>query len=122
MQHRPELGRWGESLAAEHLKHSGYAILERNVRSRFGEIDIVAKDGDCLVFVEVRTKETHDITPEESITPAKQRKLATLIAWYLRAHRITSEEWRGDVIAIQRGEAGEVERLEHYVSAVEDPD
>ena len=75
MHDRRVLGRQGEDLAAEHLRKAGYRILDRNVRSRLGEIDIVALDGVCIVFVEVRTVRSAAILPEESVGPAKQRQL-----------------------------------------------
>ena len=122
LDHRRELGRWGEAAAAEHLRRAGYTIVDRNVRSRYGEIDIVAKDGSCLVFVEVRTRQSRAFTPEESVTAAKRRRLAGLGARYLQDHDLGSAEWRADVVAIERGPGGELLRLEHYVSAVEEPE
>ena len=116
---RPALGRRGEDLAAEHLRKRGYRILDRNVRTRYGEIDIVAQDGDCLVFVEVRTMASAMMAPEESVTRRKQRQVASLALRYLEERGKLEADWRADVIAIEMGPNGSTARLEHYVNAVE---
>ena len=77
---RKKLGAFGERIAGDYLKRQGYEILETNFRCSVGEIDIVARHGDYLVFVEVRTKRNLEFgTPEESITSAKKKKLIELI-------------------------------------------
>jgi len=117
---RRELGRRGEELAAEHLRKAGYRILDRNVRTRYGEIDLVAQDGACLVFVEVRTVRYADMEPEESVTRRKQQRVAALSRRYLQQHGQEHADWRADVIAIAMGDDGRPLRLEHYVNAVEE--
>jgi putative endonuclease len=119
MNDRAALGRWGEEIAVGHLRRSGYQILDRNVRTKLGEIDIVAKQGDCLVIVEVRTRRSSAMTPEESVGPIKQRRLARLGELYLATHSSADVDWRTDVIAIEQSGAGKVARLEHVVNAVE---
>ncbi len=120
---RSELGRLGEALAAAYLKEQGYAILEQNVRSRLGEIDLVARDKECLVFVEVRTRRNGDFSPEESVGPLKQRKLAALGMQYVQRHRSPDCDWRVDMIAVEIGANDQVVRLDHLKSAVsEEPD
>lgn len=120
---RPELGRRGEALAAGYLKKQGYVMVEQNVRTRLGEIDLVASDGDCLVFVEVRTRRTGDFSPEESVGRSKQRKLATLATQYVQRQHAGDCDWRVDVIAIEVDGKDQVVRLEHLKSAVsEQPD
>ena len=116
---RITLGRLGEDLAAQHLRKAGYQILERNVRSRYGEIDLVAKDGECVVFVEVRTMASGMMAPEESVTSRKQQQVASLGLRYLQDHSMTDAEWRADVVAIEMGQDGKPRRFEHYVNAVE---
>ena len=118
---RSNLGADGEQAAAEHLARSGYRILERNLRSRFGEIDIVAQHGGVLVFVEVRTRRSRAMAPEESITPAKSRRLALLGTRYLQEHHLEAADWRIDVIAIERNARGALVRLAHHISAIEEP-
>src|SRR6266700_3905793 len=106
MDSRRSLGTWGEQTAVDHLKRAGYAILERNVRTKLGEIDIVARQDGCYVFVEVRSRRSDQMTPEESVTPAKQRRIAALGEQYLAAHGAADADWRADVIAIEQDAAG----------------
>ncbi|MEW5898090.1 MAG: YraN family protein [Bacillota bacterium] len=81
---RQELGKLGEELAASYLQEKGYRLLERNYRCRLGEIDIVALDGDVLVFVEVRCRTSGRFgLPQESIRREKQAKLRKLAQYYL---------------------------------------
>lgn len=120
MHSRAELGRHGEDLAVAHLLAKGYRVLERNVRSRYGEIDIVALDGDCIVFVEVRSRQLSEVQPEESVTHAKQRRMVNLGLRYLQAHHDPGAEWRADVVAIEFGRDGQPLRLDHHVNAVEE--
>lgn len=121
MSDRAHLGRRGEDLAAAHLEKLGYRILERNVRTRYGEIDLVALDGSCLVFVEVRTMRSKAMTPEDSVTRRKRRRIAALGLRYLQEHGTLPADWRGDVIAIEIGPDGRPSRIDHYIDAVEEP-
>lgn len=111
---RHQLGAWGESEAARFLEMLGYSIVERNVRTRYGELDIVARDGSVLVFVEVRTKSktTHG-HPLETIDSRKQKKLIGMARWYLHARNLgETVDCRFDAVAIVGGEtAGYV--IEH---------
>ena len=116
---RPALGRIGEDLAVDHLRKAGYRIVERNVRTRYGEIDIIAEERGCLVFVEVRAMASNLMAPEESVGPRKQRQVGSLAIRYLQERGKLESDWRVDVIAIEMGEAGKASRLEHYVSALE---
>ncbi|MDD5370302.1 MAG: YraN family protein, partial [Anaerolineaceae bacterium] len=102
--HKQQLGRWGERVAESHLLAQGYTILERNERTPYGEIDLIANLGDTLVFIEVKTRAT-DVygDPEVSVTPQKQIHLLHSIQSFLQAHPEQQGEWRVDVIAI-RGE------------------
>lgn len=78
-------GRAGEAVACRHLLANGYRILERNVRFPYGEIDLVAREGGCLVFVEVRTRVgLRQGWPEESVTPRKRARLVRLAQGYLQ--------------------------------------
>ena len=116
---RKQLGALGEKIAAEHLRRLGYKIRETNVRRREGEIDIVAQDKDCLVFVEVRTRTGSDFgTPEESITAAKKEKLISLALAYLQTHSDLPSLWRIDVVAIELDQDGRVSRLELIQNAI----
>jgi putative endonuclease len=116
---RQRVGRRGEEIAAEHLRGKGYSVLERNVRTRYGEIDIVARDGDCIVFVEVRTVQSAAISPEESVHLRKQRQIAALAMRYLQKIGQEDADWRADVVAIEVDRDGRPRRVDHIISAVE---
>jgi len=97
------LGQWGESLAANFLMQQGYTILERNIRTPYGEIDLIAQDEENLVFVEVKTRASLTLGPPEiSITARKQEHMLAAAQAYLQAHPHLQGNWRVDVIAIQR--------------------
>ena len=116
---RRDTGIYGEKLARDFLERKGYRILENNYRCPHGEIDIVASDKDCLVFVEVRTKKSSNFgTPEESITQRKMEKLRATANHYLQAHDNLPKQWRIDVVAIELGQKGNLSRIEHVEYAV----
>lgn len=114
-----DFGTAGEELAAEALESEGYEILARGYRTRAGELDIVARDGGCLVFVEVKTR--RDLTcghPAEAVTWRKRRKLVAMAEDYLARHRTDAVECRFDVVAVVIGD-GEpaVEIIRHAFDA-----
>ncbi len=110
--YKRRLGQRGEEIAANYLRQQGYAILARNWRCPLGEIDIVAREGETLVFVEVRARQGDRFgTPEESVTPDKQARLAELAQTYLQETDLEDTAWRIDVVAIELGRQGEVKRL-----------
>ena len=116
---RKEVGARGEKLAMDFLKRRGYRILQRNFRCREGEIDIVAQQGEYLVFVEVRTKKSPDFgTPEESVTLSKREKLISLANAYLQTCHNLPPSWRIDVVAVELTADNKVSRLEHIENAV----
>jgi len=111
------LGRSGEDIACRYLLGRGYEILARGFRMFRGEIDIVARDGETIVFVEVKARadESHG-RPEESVTPGKQRQIRRIAQGYLVGHPSPGVDCRFDVIAILfRGP--DDDRLEHFVDA-----
>jgi putative endonuclease len=94
-------GQLGEERAVEHLRACGYSVIERNFRCRLGEIDIVARDGDALVFVEVRTRtDGRRGTALETVTPAKQQRIARVAEIYLSMRRQHAAACRFDVVGI----------------------
>ncbi len=104
---RKALGERGEALARRYLEERGYRILECNFRCPYGEVDIIAQEGDCLVFVEVKTRRSRSFgRPEESITPAKVQRMMDVAQAYLQAHEGLPDAWRIDVVAIQMGPSG----------------
>jgi putative endonuclease len=117
---RRQIGAWGEERAMQHLQSQGYLILARNWRVPEGEVDLVAQDGDTIVFVEVKTRTTHEYGwPEDSITITKRRRLQRAAWLYLEAHDLLDASWRIDVIAIDRTSSGDIKRLEHFVDAID---
>jgi putative endonuclease len=119
MMKRRETGMMGENLACEFLGKNGYEIIERNFRCPGGEVDIVAKQHDTLVFVEVRTKSCQQFgSPEESITPTKMEHLRNAAAYYWQSRNNLPESWRIDVIAIEMNRRGRVLRIELIENAV----
>jgi putative endonuclease len=114
-----DTGKMGEELACEFLGHNGYDIVETNYRCPEGEIDIIARHQDTLVFVEVRTKTSQRYGgPEESITPVKAARLRTLAARYGQSHEGLPEARRIDVVAIQMSKDGRASRIEIIENAV----
>ncbi len=99
---RAERGARAESEAAAWLKKKGLKLLERNVRSRFGEIDLVMEDGSTLVFVEVRYRARNDFGgAAASVTPAKRARLQRAIGVYIASHpRAGARNLRADVVAM----------------------
>jgi len=107
-------GKRGEGLAVDYLDKKGYKIIERNFRTRFGEIDIVCSDGETLVFVEVKTKIGHDFgEPEEMVNKNKISKVKRMGEVYLQDKGLDCL-CRVDMVAIVLKIDGKVERIEHY--------
>lgn len=116
---RKETGALGEKLAKEFLIQKGYRILDTNYRCFYGEMDIIAQQGDCLVFIEVRTRTGHSFgSPEESITDAKMEKLRATAAGYRQTHENLPAQWRIDVVAVELGKGNTPIRIELIENAV----
>lgn len=110
-------GKAGEEYAADFLHKKGYEILERNFHSRFGEIDIIAKNAKYLVFVEVKTREPGSLSdPLESVTLSKQHKLARTALLYLQTHPSTLQP-RFDVIGITMDVQRNVFKIRYIINA-----
>jgi len=115
-----KLGVWGEAIAGRHLVQQGLRIRDRNWRVPEGELDLVVQDGETIVFVEVKARAGRAFgAPEEGVTPTKRRRIQRAAWAYLEAAGLLDAPWRIDVIAIDQGPKGDVERLEHYVNAVD---
>lgn len=131
-RHQKSLGNWGEELAAQYLSQHGYTILERNVRTPYGEIDLVAMQSlpsldrameghpaaSVLVFVEVKTRTnlTYGF-PEEAVTTDKQAHLLAAAEHYLQQHPELEVNWRMDVIAIRRSTKSRKIEIRHFENA-----
>ena len=116
---RKRLGDAGEEIARRELVRRGYVVRERNWRCPEGELDIVAEQGEALVFVEVRTRRGDRFgTPEESITAAKRRKMRTAARRYCQSHDGPWESWRIDFVAVELNDRGKATRVEIFENAV----
>ena len=117
---RQALGISGENLACAELQRRGYAILERRYRTRLGEIDIIARDGATLVFVEVKARLTDDFGgAAAAVTAWKQRRIAHMAMDYLARRTLVDCPCRFDVVAIDVGAAGP--RIIVYPNAFDSP-
>lgn len=95
------MGRKGEDLAVAHLLDSGYKLLDRNYRCRFGEIDIIARDGEFLVFVEVKARRSGAFgTPFEAVDLRKQQRICKVALHYINKHHLHEQPVRFDVAAV----------------------
>lgn len=117
---RKETGQIGEQLAKNYLRKKGYCILETNYRAGKDEIDIVARQKDCLVFVEVRTKSNTEYgAPEESLTASKIRHMERAAVNYLEAHKNESGLWRIDLVAVELDIKNQPVRIEVIENAID---
>lgn len=95
------VGNLGEKLAESYLKKQKYYILEKNYKNKLGEIDIIAKDGETLVFIEVKTRKTTEFgLPREAVTKFKQNKIRLVATEYLKKNNSLNASCRCDVIDI----------------------
>lgn len=100
---RQKLGKRGEDIAVKYLKKNKYKIVEQNYHAgRYGEIDIIARDRDQIVFIEVKAKTDKQFgSPEQELTHNKKKKLHRAIHNYLFKHFLQDKPWRMDLIAIE---------------------
>ena len=98
---KTEMGRQGEKIACKFLKKTKYKILEKNYKNKIGEIDIIAKDQDTIVFVEVKTKTTEIFgLPREMVDERKQRKIEQVATVYLMQNGLFNSKTRFDVVEV----------------------
>jgi putative endonuclease len=118
---RKNFGDSAERLAAHFLEQNGYHILARNVRTRYGEIDLVAEDADGIAFVEVKARRGRgNGAPEEALTPRKQLKLVQLGDAFIAENEMySSRSWRIDVVAVELDKSGKLIRVEAIKNAVQ---
>jgi len=114
------LGLQGERIAAGYLKRLGYKIVARGRRDRLGEIDLVAVDGRTVVFVEVKTRRTHEAGgPLEAVGPDKQRRLSRLALGFLKRHHLLENPARFDVVGITWPDEQQRPAIDHVKNAFE---
>jgi putative endonuclease len=109
---RIQTGKRGEDIAVAYLKNRGYRIIERNYKCLFGEIDIVAKDGDTVVFVEVKSRKSEKFgDPQGAVGREKQKKISRISLTYLEEKHLYPCDARFDVVAIKMLPAGSIVEL-----------
>lgn len=110
---RISLGKKGEDIATSHLERNGFQIIVRNYRQKTGEIDIIAKDGKWLVFIEVKTRTSLRFgQPFEAVTQKKQNQIGRVALDYMTRNKISDQPVRFDVISIVLGRNGKTD-IEH---------
>jgi putative endonuclease len=120
---RDSLGRRGEREAERYLQRLGYVIVARSRRDRLGEIDLVAVDGRTIVFVEVKTRRSHEAGhPVEAVDEDKQRRLTRLALAFLKRHNLLDYRARFDIVAVTWPEGARRPVIEHFQNAFEPGD
>lgn len=115
MGRNQRVGRWGEEAASAYLLANDYEIIDRNVRTPYGEIDLVARTEGFTVFVEVKARSSGSLGPPEiAVTPRKRQHMLACAAHYAQAHGM--DHWQIDVIAVQK--TGSRTEIKHFENAV----
>ncbi len=116
MKHNQRIGKWGEDTAVAHLSQRGYEILARNARTPYGEIDIIAKQGDTIIFIEVKTlTSSRNFFPEQNVTARKRAHMLACAEHYAAEKAI--DHWQIDVVAVE-GKPGLETKITHFENAV----
>jgi len=131
--YRQSFGKWGEKIAENYLIEKGYWILERNVRTPYGELDIIASQNGInpsgksveretiIVFVEVKTRSSDRYgLPEQAITARKQEHLLSAAKFYLMENPHLAEDWRVDVISVQSSKESKQPWVTHFENILAD--
>lgn len=109
-------GRKGEQLAASYLKRKGYAIIANNYRRAHGEVDIIAKDGETLVFVEVKSRKNRAFgNPIDAVNPVKQKRLQFMARQYMAERELCHVNVRFDIVEILWGDTAKQTVKIHHV-------
>ena len=115
-----KIGKIGEAFAVDYLKSQDYQILEQNYRLRFGEIDLIARQGRRTVFIEVKTRRSLKFgTPQTAVTPTKQKQISKVALSYLQEHNLLDGACRFDVIAVILSLKCKLINLHHIENAFE---
>jgi len=116
MKHNQRIGKWGEDAVAAYLTEGGYEVIARNTRTPYGEIDIVAKQADITIFIEVKTRTSNKMgLPEESVNLRKQAHMLACAEHYAAENAI--DHWQIDVISVE-GKVGLKPKITHFESAI----
>lgn len=116
MKHNQTVGHWGEETAAAYLRQHGYEIVARNTRTPYGEIDLIAKQGDSVIFVEVKTlTSSRNFFPEQNVTARKRDHMLACAQHYAAENAI--DHWQIDVIAVE-GKQGLEPKITHFENAI----
>ncbi|HLO28222.1 MAG TPA: YraN family protein [Anaerolineales bacterium] len=116
MKHNQRIGKWGEDAVAVYLAEHGYEVIARNARTPYGEIDIVARQADVAVFIEVKTRTSNKMGfPEESVNLRKQAHMLACAEYYAAENAI--DHWQIDVIAVE-GKVGLEPKIIHFENAI----
>jgi putative endonuclease len=115
--HNRRIGKWGEDAVAAYLAARGYEILVRNARTPYGEIDIITKQDEITIFVEVKTlRSSKSFFPEQNVTARKQAHMLACAEHYAAENAI--DHWQIDVIAVE-GKAGLEPKITHFENAIQ---
>jgi putative endonuclease len=116
-KHNQRIGKWGEDAVAAFLIEHGYEIIARNARTPYGEIDIVTKQGDITIFVEVKTlRSSKNFFPEQNVTARKQAHMLACAEHYAAENAI--DHWQIDVVAVE-GKVGLEPKITHFKNAIQ---
>ena len=116
MKHNQTVGNWGEETAAAYLRQSGYELVARNARTPYGEIDIIVRQANITIFVEVKTlTSSRNFFPEQNVTARKRDHMLACAEHYAAEHAI--DHWQIDVIAVE-GKQGSQPKITHFENAI----
>jgi putative endonuclease len=116
MKHNQKIGRWGEETAATYLMQRGYEVVSRNARTPYGEIDLIAKQGEITIFVEVKTlTSSRNFFPEQNVTARKRSHMLACAEYYASENAI--DHWQIDVVAVE-GKQGLEPQVTHFENAI----
>jgi putative endonuclease len=116
VKHNQKIGKWGEDAVIKYLVERGYEIIVRNARTPYGEIDIVARQTDIYIFIEVKTRTSNKMgLPEESVNLRKQAHMLASAEYYAAENAI--DHWQMDVIAVE-GKIGLEPKITHFENAI----
>jgi putative endonuclease len=124
MNRKQAVGRRGEQLACEYLEKQGYEVLAKNVRTPYGEIDLITslsedKQETSIIFIEVKTRTTQSFgNPEDAISLRKKGHILASIEYFLQEHPELDKDWRIDVISIYLNKISENIEIKHFINAI----